>query len=252
MHPRRYIVVEDRSAWMVIGQGAGVAAALAANDDVTVQELDYAKLRDRLLAQKQVLDLPEVSDTQSTNGSIAAKLLPGIVLDDSQAKLTGNWSRSTNFKPHIESGYVFSGEKGSSSKGDGKSTAIFRFKSPKSGRYQLLMAYSAHETRAKNVPVGFSSGTPQRLRGRPNRFTSPRQTLSPDRYGGYGCGHRDDHSDHQLQHGRIRDPRMLCNCCRSNKSRNRANNQFKPQSKHIWIGCQKVSPAMHPRRRLRV
>lgn len=146
-------------AWMVIGQGAGVAAALAANDDVTVQELDYAKLRDRLLAQKQVLDLPEVSDAQSTNGSIAAKLLPGIVLDDSQAKLTGNWSRSTNFKPHIESGYVFSGEKGSSSKGDGKSTAIFRFKSSKSGRYQLLMAYSAHETRAKNVPVGFSSGT---------------------------------------------------------------------------------------------
>ena len=146
-------------AWMVIGQGAGVAAALAAKDEVAVQELDYAKLRERLLAQKQVLDLPEVSDAPASHGSIAAKSLPGIVLDDSQAKLTGNWARSTNFKPHIESGYVFSGEKGSSSKGDGKSTAIFRFKSPKSGRYQLLMAYSAHKTRAKNVPVGFSSGS---------------------------------------------------------------------------------------------
>lgn len=146
-------------AWMVIGQSAGVAAALAAKDDVAVQDLEYAELRERLLAQKQVLELPEVSDAPPTNGSIPAKSLPGIVLDDSQAKLTGNWSRSTNFKPHIESGYVFSGESGATSKGDGKATATFRFKAPKSGRYQLLIAYSAHETRAKNVPVSVSSGS---------------------------------------------------------------------------------------------
>lgn len=45
-------------AWMVIGQGAGVAAALAAQQDVAVQEVPYEKLRERLLAQGQVLDLP--------------------------------------------------------------------------------------------------------------------------------------------------------------------------------------------------
>lgn len=144
---------------MVIGQGAGVAAALAAKDDVAVQMLDYAKLRERLLAQNQVLDLPRVSDLPSADGSIAAKALPGIVLDDAQAKLTGHWSRSTNFKPHIENGYVFCGENDSTSKGDGTTTATFRFKTPKSGRYQLLMAYSAHETRATNVPVNVSTGT---------------------------------------------------------------------------------------------
>jgi hypothetical protein len=146
-------------AWMVIGQGAGVAAALAAKNDVAVQDLEYARLRERLLAQKQVLELPEVSDAPPSDGSIPAKSLSGIVLDDSQAQLTGNWSRSTNFKPHIESGYVFSGERGSTSKGDGKATATFRIEVPKSGRYQLLMAYSAHETRAKNVPVSVSSGS---------------------------------------------------------------------------------------------
>ena len=43
---------------MVIGQGAGVAAALAAQQNVSVQQLDYRKLRERLLAQGQVLDLP--------------------------------------------------------------------------------------------------------------------------------------------------------------------------------------------------
>lgn len=45
-------------AWMVIGQGAGIAAALAAKDNLAVQDLPYPKLRERLLAQGQVLALP--------------------------------------------------------------------------------------------------------------------------------------------------------------------------------------------------
>ena len=145
-------------AWMVIGQAAGVAAALAADQDIAVQQLEYATLRKRLLAQNQVLDLPDVSDQPSASGSIAAKTLPGIVLDDAQAKLNGDWTPSTNFQPYIENGYVFSGTKDGTAKGDGKSTAIFQLKVPRDGRYQLLMAYSAHESRAKNVPVSILSG----------------------------------------------------------------------------------------------
>jgi len=45
-------------AWMVIGQGAGVAAALSAQRGVAVQDVDYPRLRDRLLKQGAVLDLP--------------------------------------------------------------------------------------------------------------------------------------------------------------------------------------------------
>ena len=44
--------------WMVLGQSAGIAAALAADQDVAVQDLLYADLEPRLLAQGQVLDLP--------------------------------------------------------------------------------------------------------------------------------------------------------------------------------------------------
>jgi hypothetical protein len=44
--------------WMVIGQSAGVAAALAAKQKVPVQNIPYSVLRERLLAQGQVLDLP--------------------------------------------------------------------------------------------------------------------------------------------------------------------------------------------------
>jgi hypothetical protein len=147
-------------AWMIIGQSAGIAAALAASHDMAVQELPYPQLCERLLAQRQVLELPDVAESTTAAGSIAAKTLPGIVLDDTSAKLTGDWSGSTNFKPHIGNGYVFSGD--SKSKGDGKSTATFRFKAPKSGRYQMLMAYSVHESRANNVPVTVSSGAHRR------------------------------------------------------------------------------------------
>ncbi len=145
-------------AWMVIGQGAGVAAALAADQSVPVQELPYAKLRERLLAQGQVLELPDVSESASPSGSITKASLPGTVLDDAQAELSGTWSRSTNFKPYVEAGYIYCGDKESNLKGDGKTTATFRFQAPKPGRYQLMMAYSAHETRAKNVPVTVHSG----------------------------------------------------------------------------------------------
>ncbi len=45
-------------AWMVIGQGTGVAAALAAKQNASVQDLPYPVLRKRLLAQGQMLQLP--------------------------------------------------------------------------------------------------------------------------------------------------------------------------------------------------
>ena len=151
--------------WMIIGQSAGIAAALAASSNLAVQELAYPQLRKRLVAQRQVLDLPDVSELSAASGLIDVKTLPGIVLDDTRAKLAGRWTHSTNFKPCIGEGYIYSGEKDSKTKGDGKATATFRFEVPKSGEYQLLMAYSAHETRATNVPVIVTSGS------REERFT---------------------------------------------------------------------------------
>ena len=43
--------------WMILGQSAGIAAALAAKQNVEVQKLPYPVLRKRLLAQGQVLEL---------------------------------------------------------------------------------------------------------------------------------------------------------------------------------------------------
>ncbi|MGV3660954.1 MAG: FAD-dependent oxidoreductase [Prosthecobacter sp.] len=142
--------------WMILGQSAGIAAALSAKQDVPVQKLPYAALRERLLAQKQVLDLPVLPDLPpepATPMSIDPKTLPGMVLDDEKAELKGTWKRTANFKPHIGVGYLHDEQRG-----DGQSSATFRFKAPQTGRYDVKMAYSAHETRAKKVPVTIQSG----------------------------------------------------------------------------------------------
>ena len=133
--------------WMIIGQSAGIAAALAAGRGVAVQDLGYATLRQRLLAQDQVLELPKQGRAAD------AEDLPGIVLDDAEARLQGGWGRSQNFKPYIGSGYIHDDRSG-----DGDAVATFHFTAPESGTYQLRMAYSAHDTRASNVPVVVTSG----------------------------------------------------------------------------------------------
>lgn len=140
--------------WMILGQSAGIAAAMSVQENVPVQELPYPKLRKRLQAQGQVLELPVIAPEPPMVKSIAAKTLPGIVLDNTKASLSDGWVRSTNFKPYIGTDYIHDEKKG-----DGNAVATFRFKAPKAGRYQLLMAYSAHETRGKNVPLTVSCGS---------------------------------------------------------------------------------------------
>jgi len=55
--------VRVEPTWMVLGQSAGVAAALAAKSNVAVQELPLPELQQHLRDAKQVLDLrPEHLD----------------------------------------------------------------------------------------------------------------------------------------------------------------------------------------------
>lgn len=142
--------------WMILGQSAGIAAALAAQEETTVQALPYPKLRERLMAQGQVLELPELPPPPPEPeklGLIAVGELKGIVLDDTDAELTGTWKHSTNFSAYVGEGYVHD-----DNQADGNSRATFRFTVPEDGDYELRMAYSPHPTRATNVPVTVQSG----------------------------------------------------------------------------------------------
>jgi hypothetical protein len=154
-----YSSIRVEPTWMTIGQSAGIAAALAAKAGVSVQALDYAQLRARLLAQHQVLDLPVLppltaKPAASVKGTgIAPASLPGLILDDAQAELSGDWERSTNFKPHVGTAYLHDEQRS-----DGKSRAVFRFKAPADGEFELRMAYSAHPTRTTRLPVTLTNG----------------------------------------------------------------------------------------------
>jgi hypothetical protein len=76
------------------------------------------------------------------------KTLPGIVVDDAQAKLTGSWTRGHGLPGYVGTHYTYSG-----TSGEGGSTARFEFKVPEAGAYEVRLKYAAHENRAKDVPV---------------------------------------------------------------------------------------------------
>lgn len=76
---------------------------------------------------------------------IAPSSLPGIVIDDAAAKMTGKWSRANGLKPFVGVGYSYADAKSDA-------TARFEFKVPANGRYEVRVSSAPHENRATNTP----------------------------------------------------------------------------------------------------
>src|SRR5947199_4404668 len=53
-----YGSIRMEPVFMVLGQSAGTAASMAIDGNLAVQQVDYAKLRTRLLADHQMLEVP--------------------------------------------------------------------------------------------------------------------------------------------------------------------------------------------------
>ena len=134
--------------WMMLGQSAGVAAAMANETKVDVQQLPYDKLKQRLLKQKQVIDFPVGYVIGEDMPSRVTEKLSVIVLDDRVAKKKGVWKESRNFRPYVGDGYVHD-----DNAGKGAASLTFETKVPRAGRYDLRLAYSPHPSRASNVPM---------------------------------------------------------------------------------------------------
>lgn len=83
---------------------------------------------------------------------INTKLLPGVLLDDAEAELTGPWQPSEHTKPYVGKGYVHSGKSDDPASTQPK-RITFRRKLPTSGAYQVYLAYNAGANRAKQAPV---------------------------------------------------------------------------------------------------
>ncbi|NDA65515.1 MAG: NADH-dependent oxidoreductase, partial [Verrucomicrobia bacterium] len=90
--------------------------------------------------------------TENFEAGIDPKKLPGLVLDDAQAKLTGKWTTGGNpsLQPYVGAGYRYRG-----AKEDG--AARYEFTIEKAGDYEVRVSYSPHENRATNTRVAIES-----------------------------------------------------------------------------------------------
>ncbi|MFN5804609.1 MAG: FAD-dependent oxidoreductase [Opitutia bacterium] len=72
------------------------------------------------------------------------KKMPGVVVDDSEAKFTGKWTKGEGL-PHYGNGYHYAGK--------GANSARYTLNVPKAGRYELRLHFTGHENRAPDTLV---------------------------------------------------------------------------------------------------
>jgi hypothetical protein len=138
-----YGSIRMEPVFMVLGQTSATAAAMAIDAGTSVQKVDYEKLKERLLADKQVLVW-----TGPRGAGLDPKKLPGLVLDDEQAEKRGEWSKSASIAGFVGSQYLHDNNE---QKGELAITYKFTLKEP--GSYDVRIAYTANGNRATNVPV---------------------------------------------------------------------------------------------------
>jgi len=76
--------------------------------------------------------------------------LPGLVMDDADAKITGKWTVGTSLPDFVGVGYRYRGAKETGS-------VRYEFKIADAGDYEVRMNYAEHENRATKAPVTVES-----------------------------------------------------------------------------------------------
>ncbi|HRH97514.1 MAG TPA: FAD-dependent oxidoreductase [Prosthecobacter sp.] len=141
-----YGSIRMEPVFMVMGQSAATAAVLAIDSNKDVQQIDYAKLKEKLLADDQMLDFE--SPPMPEHVSISKEKLGGIVVDDMEADLTG-----FNSIGHTTPGFVGEGYRHDSDTAKGEQKARFTPDLPAAGQYRVAITYTALANRADSVPV---------------------------------------------------------------------------------------------------
>ena len=132
-----YGSIRMEPVFMILGQSAATAAMLALSAGSAVQEVPYATLRTRLLADGQLLQWPPTT--------------PGeIVVDSKGAGVTraGTWLTSTAI-----GGYYGPDYEHDDNANKGVTRLRFRPSLPAAGTYTVYLRWTAHENRASNVPI---------------------------------------------------------------------------------------------------
>jgi len=140
-----YGSIRMEPVFMILGQSAATAACLALDDGVAVQDLSYDELRERLLADGQVLEY--TGPSRQAVVLLDPTMLPGIVADNAAAKLTGDWKTSSVNSPRVGADYLHD-----DNQNKGKTLARFEVEL-KPGKYEVRLSWPRNDNRATNVPV---------------------------------------------------------------------------------------------------
>ncbi len=144
-----YGSIRMEPVFMILGQSSAVAAAMAMDDGVTVQKVSYEKLAPKLKTQGQIISNEGFPAHQPRKVvALDASKLAGIVVDDTQAVITGEWAGGASAGPFVGDGYVHDGNADK-----GRMRVRFTPKLPKAGRYEVRIIHSPLNNRATNVPV---------------------------------------------------------------------------------------------------
>ncbi|MBT5020580.1 MAG: DUF1553 domain-containing protein, partial [Planctomicrobium sp.] len=101
-----------------------------------------ADLKSQIKAAEKELKLLE------TNSSKTNILKQGIILDDAEAEVIGNWKASTYSKNFIGKGYIHDDQQDR-----GQKRVVFTTQVPEDGEYEVRFAFPGSRGRATNVPV---------------------------------------------------------------------------------------------------
>jgi FAD-dependent oxidoreductase family protein len=143
-----YGSIRMEPVFMILGQSAATAAVQALDDGVALQRLDYAKLRRRLLADKQIL---EWSEGDSARGKLSAERLEGLVMDDRAALRRGEWVEASSLPFRVGTGYVHD-----NNQNKGKCALKFIPMIATPGEYEIFLLWPPASNRATNVQVSLA------------------------------------------------------------------------------------------------
>ncbi|OYW75300.1 MAG: hypothetical protein B7Z37_13850 [Verrucomicrobia bacterium 12-59-8] len=122
-------------------------------------EVQLNALKDQIAALKDSLRDAGSADLRARK-NIALSDLPGIVVDDNAAQKVGIWKQSTSYAPYIGGGYL-----SDNNEGKGEKTVTFTPKIPKTGRYEVRVAFNAGPDRAESATVTILHADGEELKG---------------------------------------------------------------------------------------
>lgn len=123
------------------------------------QEKQVGALKEQIAEIKDSLRDAGSADLR-TRRTISISDLPGIVVDDTAAQKVGVWKQSTSYAPYIGSGYL-----SDNNDGKGEKTVSFTPKIPKTGRYEVRLAFNAGPNRAESATVTILHADGEELKG---------------------------------------------------------------------------------------